>query len=356
VKLNAGQFIPMRVKYPDAMMGEIAKAVRGRQMGAADRIGILSDHAALSKAGKLDPVRYLELLAAFDAEDDANVLGELIPRVVGLSKLLTAAPALHDAFLPFGRSLLMPAFARLGWDARSDDGHLTRKLRGELVSALPSLCASDAEVQAEARRRYDAYLVDKSPNKEEGKKLVPPEIAASVFKLVVSAGGEKEYEDMVSLFETLELNDDKKQALFGVGAASSPELRKRALDYALSGSVKLQDFFYVMRIMHGASPEGMAATWEHFVGKLDRYLEMLKTASASLMDACIGGACSGFASKEKLEEVSSFFASHEADFSKNQRTIKQTLEAMKTNTAYLDLIKASDALAWLQERNKAGAV
>ena len=32
------------------------------------------------------------------------------------------------------------------------------------------------------------------------------------------------------------------------------------LDYALSGSVKLQDFFYVMRIMHGASPEGMAAT------------------------------------------------------------------------------------------------
>ena len=35
----------------------LAAAVRAKRLPATDRIGLLSDHSALARAGKLDPVR-----------------------------------------------------------------------------------------------------------------------------------------------------------------------------------------------------------------------------------------------------------------------------------------------------------
>ena len=58
VKLNAGQHAPLRCKYPDAMMPAFAEAIRRRELPPADRIGLLSDAAALSRAGDLDFEQY----------------------------------------------------------------------------------------------------------------------------------------------------------------------------------------------------------------------------------------------------------------------------------------------------------
>lgn len=61
VKLNAGQHVPMRVRYPDGMIAPLCSAIRDKAFGAADRIGLLSDQAALSRAGMLDPALYLQV-------------------------------------------------------------------------------------------------------------------------------------------------------------------------------------------------------------------------------------------------------------------------------------------------------
>ena len=95
IKLNAGQYVPMRVKYPDAMVPTLAAAVRAKQLSAFDRMGLLADQAALAKAGKLSPLRYLELLAAFGKEDDAIVCEMLIEKLAELQKLLASAPELQ---------------------------------------------------------------------------------------------------------------------------------------------------------------------------------------------------------------------------------------------------------------------
>ena len=47
---------------------------------------------------------------------------------------------------------IVPKLAELGWTPRDSDGHLTRKLRGELICVLPNFCATDAAVVGEARR------------------------------------------------------------------------------------------------------------------------------------------------------------------------------------------------------------
>ena len=51
----------------------------------------------------------------------------------------------------------MPVLEKCGWAPRDEDAHLTRKLRGEVIAALPTFCAADDGVYAEAKRRFDAF-------------------------------------------------------------------------------------------------------------------------------------------------------------------------------------------------------
>ena len=72
-----------------------------RIIGAALLLALLgslgcktSEPIAVRFGRQLDPVRYLELLAAFVEEDDATVLGMLLERLLGLQSLFKAAPEL----------------------------------------------------------------------------------------------------------------------------------------------------------------------------------------------------------------------------------------------------------------------
>ena len=347
VKLNAGQYVPLHVKYPDAMMGALAEAVRSKAIDAVDRVGLLADQAALCKAGLLAPTSYLELLAAFEAEDEPIVLGEATAKLQALHSLLAAVPELQRPYDAIAKRTILKALGGLGWDARADDGHLTRKVRGELMSALPAFCADDAAVVAEARRRFALYVADESADKVEGKRDLPPEIALPVMKIVMLNGGEAEYAQLLSLFRTLALNDDKKQALMALGAQPTDELRRRALDFSTSGEVKLQDLFYLALSMQ-SSQAGAQIAWEYFQANLAKYLAMYKTASPSLLDACITGACGmRYGSEAQVAELKAFFDAHKDEFVNNQRKIAQTIESNTTNCAYVGRFKASDALAWL---------
>ena len=64
-----------------------------------------------------------------------------------------------------------------------------------------------------------------------------------------------------------------------------------------------------------------------------------------------GGACSAFATVERAAEVEAFFKEERnaKAFEKNQRTVSQTLEALRANAAFVERFKASAALEWLQK-------
>jgi puromycin-sensitive aminopeptidase len=281
------------------------------------------------------------VLSAYATEDDATVWGMMLEQLHSLHSLLTGAPELLAPFDTFARSMLLGKLSELGWTPRSTDGHLTRKLRGELIGVLPALCASDQSVVAEARRRFGLFVTDPAGAKDE----LPSEYQQAVYKIVLKAGGRAEFDALMHLFQTLPLNEQKKAALAALGSAPSPELRNEALEFAISGNVKLQDFFYVSLSMHGSGPDGLEATWTFFMANVERYSEMLAKASPSLMDAVITGACRGFATADKAAEVRAFFQGH--PMARNERKIAQVLEGIETNAKYLTFFKASGALAWL---------
>ena len=348
VKLNAGQHAPLRCKYPDAMMPAFAEAIRRRELPPADRIGLLSDAAALSRAGDLDFALYLEVLFAFEGEDDATVWSQVLAQLLGLIKTLRGADdrcaGLYAAFKKLASAaLIAPTVASVGWDPKDEDAHLTKKLRGEVISALPSFCDDDAAVLAEATRRFDLF-------KAGDKDALPAEYQSAAYKLVLAADAGR-YAEVKALYDSLPLNEERKSCLVGLGAAPTPELRDAALDLALSEDVKLQDFFYVALSMHGSSVAARDHTWAHFRENFSKYQAKIGDSGSSLMDAVVTGACSGYSSEAAAAEIVAFFDAN--PLPRNERKISQTVEAIKSSAKYVETILQSDAQAWLDAKLKA---
>ena len=122
VKLNAGQHAPLRVKYPDAMLPHLFEAISSKKLPPADRIGLLSDGAALSKAGLMPFGRFLELLGAYKNEDDATVWSQLLEKLMSLGKILRGGDdvVLSEAYDGFARSLIVPVLEKCGWAPRDE--------------------------------------------------------------------------------------------------------------------------------------------------------------------------------------------------------------------------------------------
>lgn len=344
VKLNAGQHAPLRCQYPDAMLPALAAAVASKTLPPADRIGLLSDGSALSKAGLMPFGRFLELLGAYKDEDDATVWSMVLEKLMALGKVLRDGDdtELSDAYDGFARSLIVPVLEKCGWDPRAEDAHLTRKLRGEVIAALPMFCSADDSVYEEAKKRFDAFRAGDDT-------ALPSEYQSAVYKLVLARGGKETFDQIMALREARPLSEEKKACLIALGAAPTPALRTVALDLALSDAVKLQDYFYVALGMHGASAAGRDATWAHFTAKLDAYKAKVGDAGSSMMDASIVGACGGFCTDKAASDIVAFFEAH--PLPRNTRKIDQIVEDTRANAAYVSRIRGdrAKALAWLVE-------
>lgn len=172
----------------------LGTGVRQCQLGAADRIGLLSDTSALVTAGAAEPTQLLTLLAAYgEAEQDATVWGMVLERLSALCSLSgyssssaasgngngnDAPPAaLAVAMRGWGRGIVLQKLAQVGWSPCNADGHLTRKLRGELIGLLPAVCAGAgadpavAAALAECRGRFETFAANPA---DAVSKVCPP--------------------------------------------------------------------------------------------------------------------------------------------------------------------------------------
>jgi len=76
-------------------------------------------------------------------------------------------------------------------------------------------------VVAEAQKRFKAFLADP--------KALATDLRLVVFKLVMRNGGEEEYKQMIKLFESAELPEEKINALRGIGLSADPKLIQAAI-------------------------------------------------------------------------------------------------------------------------------
>ena len=161
-----------------------------------------------------------------------------------------------------------------------------------------------------------------------------------MFRIVLKNGGTKEYDAVKAYYSQASDNAERKHVLASLGYTPDPRLKWETLEWAISGEIKLQDFFYPMGAVRSSSREGRLIAWNFLQANFSAVKTMIGNANASLMDAVIVSCAGGFCSNEMADEIEAFFK--ENPVPRSSRKIQQTLENMRSNAKFLELLQSSD--------------
>ena len=327
IKLNYNQESPFRVLYSDEMLNKLAEGVENKSLPPSDRAGLLLDTFAIVKAGKyIGGSALLRLLKAYRNEDNATVWDVIAMVLSSLNAVLKMNEDLAAKFEVFASSIILPAFEKVGWTPKPEDGHLDKMKRSTLVGLLSSFCWKDEKIMGEARKRFDSFVSDPSDTTN-----LPSDYKTSVFAMVLKGGGEAEFNQMLKICSEAESTVEKKYVYNSIGATEDLNLKRKALDWT-NTEVKLQDFFYVIGSVSGSSYAGLEMTWAYFKENFAMYKSKLISASASLMDAVIIYSCGSYALEEKAVDIEEFFKAN--PMPQNARKIAQTVERIRVNASF----------------------
>jgi aminopeptidase N len=206
VKANFGDIGYYRVQYDSGALSALTAAFKA--LAPADRVNLLADQWALMAAGRAAVGSYLDLTQQLADETALVVWTDVIARFREIDDLARGAPQ-RAAFRRYALQVLHPAFARLGWDARTDESNQAGLLRVALMGALGRF--GDAEVIAEGKRRFASFLAD------------PLSLAANLRSPVIEIVGRY-------------ANQDTFNKLHALGRAASNTEDKLRYYYALAGA------------------------------------------------------------------------------------------------------------------------
>jgi puromycin-sensitive aminopeptidase len=328
MKVNAGMTGMFRVKYPQERLKLLGHAVQSKAFPAADRLGIQDDLYALAKAGLGSIVDYLGFLINYQGEDDYSVVSDIATNLHSL-ELIVADQPYYDQLKKVSLAIFKPIKAKLGWDARPDDSHLTQLFRSLVISRLSS--TGDQETITEAKQRFERYLADPA--------TLAPDLRFTVYKSVISNGGVDEYEAVLKLFRQSDFSEEQRRCLQAFGAARTPELLVRTLDFALSEEVRTSDVPFPVGSV-SSNPVGRDVAWKYLK---DNWATFDKKFGGGLfiITSIVGTCTNYFTTEEKAKDIEAFFAAHPVPAA--ERRVKQSLERIRSNAAFL--AREGDALA-----------
>lgn len=339
IKLNANHDVPMRVQHTPTMLAKMADSIVNMTMPVSDRGGLLGDMYALLKANKLLHPKELFTLITYYKHETSPIVWEAMELIfLNLETITSQADSdLGARFRAFAKQIIMPLKNAVGWDPQEGEDHLAVKLRGTMVRLFAKFCSDEEDVINEVKSRFAKFLLN--PDDVEA---LPSDIRSPVFKIVLKNGGVEEYESIKAYFYSAIDVAQKNLALGSLGFASDPALKQKTLDWALSGDVKLQDFFYPMGSVSGSSKEGLALSWAFLKDNLKTIKDKIGKASSALMDACIVSCCGSFCTDEDADMVEEFFKAN--PLPNNARKIAQTVENIRANAKLLESLQKHNDL------------
>ena len=248
LKLNVNGAGNYRVEYDDPSWQLLLKALPN--LGAEDRVNLMSDAWALVQAGRAPVSLCFGLVEKLPASTDLAEREQMIDVLEFINRLLINSAA-RQGFQQYARSLLRPTFAALGWEPKPDEPPNAGRLRASLISALGYL--NDPEIIAGCRERFEKYLANPAS--------LPPDIRAPVLAVVGRYADEKTWDTLHELGLKTTSIEDKQNYYNALACAADPKLVKKTLAIALTDELPTsRAIFLVSRIARDSGHPDVA--WE----------------------------------------------------------------------------------------------
>ncbi|KAG0208512.1 Aminopeptidase 2 mitochondrial [Mortierella sp. GBA30] len=342
-KFNMGQTGFYRVSYPPRtlnLLGQtlLCKKLSGVEtLGATDRVGLLTDAAALVASGDTPTSSFLTLLKYFEDEHNYMVWVEIALKLQELFSVWLEQPMpIMNALKEVQRRLFTRIVKRLGWTCSEGEDPLTGNLRALAIRYAGR--AGDPDIVAEAKWRFEAFMKDGDMS------AIPPDLRFPVFEIVLrTTTGSEEYDEIVDYYREAHMPDEKMVALTVLGYGHTPELIRRTLAFAMSPEVRTQDILTAIATLR-SSVSGRAELWDfmrhHWDVLFERHCDDIR-----FLDYFVLLSIGSFSSIERYREVQEFFVNK--DTSLYGRILATCLEGIRMHILWLERDR-EDVEQWLR--------
>ncbi|KAF1815182.1 hypothetical protein P152DRAFT_456232 [Eremomyces bilateralis CBS 781.70] len=336
-KLNTDHSGFYRTSYTPERLEKLGEAAKNGLLSVEDRAGMISDAGALAASGYQKTSGVLSLLEGFKSESAFVVWNEIASRIASLrAAWLFEDDDLKSALKKVQLDLVKDKAHELGWAFKGSDSPVEQQFKSLLFGSAG--LAGDDKIQKAAFEMFSAF-------KKGDRTAIHPNIRSSVYAIVLSEGGEEEYQAILQEARTAKTSDERNTALMSLGRAKDPELIKRTLSLPLGGDVKEQDIYLPLSGLrtHRAGVEAMWAWMQENWDELKKRLPPGLTMLSSVVTICT----SGFTHSEHMDSLRAFF---EARSTKGfDQSLAQSLDAIRAKQNWIER-DSEDVKAWLTKR------
>jgi aminopeptidase N len=251
LSVNAGA-----VGYYRAAYDEQTLQLNTRNFGAlpdADRIAILDDEWALVESGQQKLPSYLALASRMGTDLDERAWSQITGALESIEYDVRRTP-IHDAFAAYARSIIKPVADQLGWDARADETPGVQKLRRSLIGNLGAW--GDQQIIAEARKRFAAFVVDRSAIQADDQ---------GVWLSVVALNADATtFEQLHAIAKTAKNETELRRYYSVLMLVRDPQLAAQAAQMAMSPEIPPQAGSLRLFMLGGMTRENPRLAWATF--------------------------------------------------------------------------------------------
>jgi aminopeptidase N/puromycin-sensitive aminopeptidase len=276
---------------------------------------------------------FLSLVEGLKADRRRPVVDAYAGRLGTVAKNMVGDSERED-YRAWVKALLRPAAEELGWQPRPGEGVEVPGVRAAVFTTLGQV-GRDPEVLAMARTLAHRYLADPL--------AIDPSLADTVVNLAALEGDAALYDDFLAATKTAKSPEEYYRFLFALARFSDPALLTRTLEYALTPSVRGQDFATLLSAVMN-NPAGTDLAWDF----ARQHWAEINSKPPGNSGGRILSSASVFCDATHAEEVKDFFTRNKSD----DRAIQQTLEDIGS-CADVKSLQEPKLAAWFEDRGSA---
>ncbi|MCX6757979.1 MAG: M1 family metallopeptidase [Candidatus Nomurabacteria bacterium] len=316
-KANSNETGLYRTNYDKKFLIDLITPIENKALSSVDRLGIIRDQFSLSESGIISTTDALETCLLYKKEDTLIVWTEVISGLRYIANILAGTKA-EENFRVYAREILKEIVLEVGFESIESEGHNESLLRPLVLGA--SSYFGDTDTISKMKIIFE--------NRKN--KIINPDIRSIIYGTIVREGGEKEYNEILEMFNTETMHEEKNRLLGALGATRNKKLLQKTLDFIMTDKVRLQDrnsaFASVLVNTHGRE-----IGWEFLKRNWDKIGKAYGDGNHLL--ARLVSVLNRNTTKEALNDIKKFFKTHSAPSA--ERTILQTLEHIDSNIKWL---------------------
>ncbi len=317
VVANAASTGYYRVLYKGSMLGKVL-ADSGKHLSTAERVGVLTDVAALARTGDVPMATALALVPALAGDPDRQVV-EAVVRIAASPRDLFVTDDLRPNYRRFVADTFGARAHTLGFRSKPGENEDTKLLRSAVIG-LVAEDADDPALVSEATSLARKWLTDRS--------AIEPEMLPTVLTVAARHGDAELFTAFLAAAKSSKDRRERWRLLAALGSFRDPSVQRLALNLTLSPDFDARESLIVLR--EAASDR---ATREGVWAFLKANFSVLAARLPRESPAGFPQLAAGFSDEAHRADVAAFFKDKAPSYTGGPRRLAQTLEQIQLKAA-----------------------